>query len=82
MLRALIHRLTLTGLLMTSFVGTGLFFGGAPADLNAAENEANIAEIAAKTAEAAGSAAQSERRRPDLGWPFFTFGKKRSAVAW
>jgi hypothetical protein len=90
MLAQIIRRLSLTGLLMASLVGTGLLFGSAgpiaQLGANAAETSANVAEIVADTAESTQPATQAVPAGTvagaDLRWPFFTFGRKRSGASW
>ncbi len=92
MLAPILRRLSLTGLLMASLVGTGLLFGSAGpiADLeaNVAETSNNVGEIVADTAEPMQAATPAvptgtvAGARADLRWPFFTFGRKRSGASW
>jgi hypothetical protein len=91
MLAPMVRRLSLTGLLMASLVGTGLLFGSA-APIDSAE--ANSGETADKIAEQLVSSPKSATtpeplpvpaeasRGADLRWPFFTFGRKRSGPSW
>lgn len=82
MLNLLFRRITLTGLLLTVFVGTGVLFGTAPqtpaigaiagVDLpqNSADNTANVVDNSRISANSMRS-----RKGPDMGWPFFSFRK-------
>jgi len=91
MLAPMVRRLSLTGLLMASLVGTGLLFGSAvpidSAEANVGENADNIAEnlvvspTIAITVEPRPVPAETTRGA-DLRWPFFTFGRKRSGPSW
>lgn len=91
MLAQMIRRLTLTGLLMASLVGTGLLFGGAgpiaSIQANVGETTGYGAERADLPAEAIDAAAVVPVPKPKAGgsqlrWPFFTFGGKRSNRSW
>jgi hypothetical protein len=90
MLAQIARRLSLTGLLMASLVGTGLLFGSAgpirPLEANVAETSANVAEMAAAVSESAPAstapAGPGAAAGADLRWPFFTFGRKRSGPSW
>lgn len=91
MLAQMIRRLTLTGLLMASLVGTGLLFGSAgpiaPIQANVGENTGFVVERVETPAESIDAALVvpapvHKAGGSQLRWPFFTFGRKRSNPSW
>lgn len=82
MLSLLFRRIALTGLLLVTFIGTGVLFGPSTAasatrqsefelTLNLLQKSANVAENTINP-----SANKRNRVGPDLGWPFFSFSRK------
>lgn len=84
MLSLLFRRITLTGLLLTAFVGTGMLFGSADRAAASAGMTAgielpdNLPEKAVNVAENPDMSTSSGpvRKGLDLGWPFFSFSRK------
>lgn len=84
MLSLLLRRITLTGLLLTAFIGTGLLFGtsqrATATDRLAVGIEFSLEfpKNADKIAENIDTSANNGRVRkgPDLDWPFFSFSRK------
>lgn len=84
MLRPIIHRVTLTALLLVALLGTGIIIDAGTSSTATLATTRDTSQVPHETAAQldSGSTASAERRGPDRRWPFFSFRNTPGKRSW